>query len=154
LTDASPSPPFVHASAFNPNVDAGGVVTSDVACRKCAYNLRTLSISGRCPECGTSVGFSVQGDFLRFSDPNWVNTLRRGVICMLSGVGVIVLGVILATVIRSAEGIEWVEPFAAFSGLAGYLLYVIGSWLLTTPTPAAWARIATGLRESSSGSCC
>src|SRR4051812_37123358 len=76
-------------------VDASGTVVGDLACRKCGYNLRTLTINGRCPECGTSVGFSAQGDLLRFCDPDWVSLLGRGVKLVLFGIGVFVLAIIV-----------------------------------------------------------
>src|SRR5689334_24506997 len=67
-----------------------GVLETDVPCRKCSYNLRGLSADGRCPECGTPVGLSVQGDFLRYSDPTWLKTLWEGADFVLTGVIVIV----------------------------------------------------------------
>lgn len=35
---------------------------SDLPCRACGYNLRGLVTSGRCPECGTAIGFSLHGE--------------------------------------------------------------------------------------------
>ena len=50
-------------------LDASGRLDEDIACRKCGYNLRGLNKDGACPECGTAVGRSTQGDLLRFCDP-------------------------------------------------------------------------------------
>src|SRR4051794_532658 len=69
-----------------------GVVQKDLVCRKCGYNLRGLHIDTRCPECGTPVGFSTQGDLFRFCDPEWVHLLRKGVMLILVGVAVMMLG--------------------------------------------------------------
>ena len=64
--------PLQPASMFS------GSVEGDIPCRKCSYNLRGLPLDGRCPECGTPVGVSVNGELLRYSDPEFIQTLRRG----------------------------------------------------------------------------
>ena len=51
-------------------VDQEGNLAEDRTCIKCAYNLRGLDPAGRCPECGTAVGRSILGDFLRYCDPD------------------------------------------------------------------------------------
>jgi hypothetical protein len=117
-------------------VDDSGVVVTDLPCRKCAYNLRTLSINSRCPECGTAVGYSAQGDLLRFSDPTWVMNLHRGVVMILSAIAVVVVGVILTAVVDGVRARGTAELLGALVILAGYLLYVVGSWLLTEPDPS------------------
>lgn len=66
--------PIEHAGS----ADASAFVQDDIACRKCAYNLRGLSLAGRCPECGSPVGVSVQGNLLRYSDPAWIDALAKG----------------------------------------------------------------------------
>jgi hypothetical protein len=50
-------------------VDSSGTVVARLTCRRCQYNLRTLSLSGRCPECGLSVGFSAETQQITLSDP-------------------------------------------------------------------------------------
>src|SRR5688500_6889706 len=67
-------------------VDASGVVAADVPCRRCSYNVRGLSVYGRCPECGTPVGVSVHGDLLRFSDPRWLQRLAQGATLLFWGI--------------------------------------------------------------------
>lgn len=37
------------------NGDAGMFVDTDVSCGKCGYNVRTLAVTARCPECGFPV---------------------------------------------------------------------------------------------------
>ncbi len=50
----------------------------DRPCARCGYNLRGLKPDGHCPECGSSLAQSLQGNFLRFSDPVWLDKLRLG----------------------------------------------------------------------------
>ena len=80
------------------------VVATDTPCRKCGYNLRGLSTDGRCPECGTPVGYSFHGDLLRFCDPNWVETLYKGAKSFIIGVVVIILGSIVVGLMGAATG--------------------------------------------------
>ncbi len=65
---------------------AGQFIDADVVCRCCSYNLRGLYPEGRCPECGTPVGISLQGDLLRFAEPAWVEILARGIRFILWGI--------------------------------------------------------------------
>jgi hypothetical protein len=115
-----------------------GPIANDVTCRKCSYNLRGLTADGRCPECGTAVGFSLQGDLLRFCDPNWVDTLRRGTAVFIGGVAFMFLGLL---------GILFLVPMAIMPPLTviqvcliailiGYILSTIGWWFLTQPDPS------------------
>lgn len=116
-------------------VDPSGAIADDLPCRKCAYNLRTLPLTGRCPECGTPVEFSAQGDLLRFSDPAWLGTLHRGVVLLLSGIAVMIIGGIVAALLTAAlPGLG--QVMNALTGLAGYGLMVAGSWLMTEPDPS------------------
>jgi hypothetical protein len=77
-------------------LNASGTVHVDVACRRCGYNLRGLQPDGCCPECGAAIGLSCYGDFLRFADPTWVETLAQGATLILWGTVVAVLGGFLA----------------------------------------------------------
>ena len=118
-----------------PPVDPSGTVVTDLPCRKCAYNLRTLSINSRCPECGTAVGYSAQGDLLRFSDPAWVMNLHRGVVMILSGIAVLIVGGIAAAVLGAMLP-RFGVVFATVIQLGGWVLMTVGSWLLTEPDPS------------------
>ena len=112
---------------------ATGLVRDELPCRKCGYNLRGLHVEGRCPECGTPVGVSVMGELLRYSDPNWVRTLARGVKTIIAGIVVIVLGVIVSMVVGAMRGpLELAQAII----LIGNILMVVGAWLLTEPDPS------------------
>ncbi len=113
-------------------------VAADVPCRKCRYNLRGLSTDSRCPECGTPVGFSVRGDFLRYSDPAWVDTLRRGVKLILWYV-VLAIGVALFTALaKRGLGLSTGESATVtlVASLGAYAVYIAGAWFLTEPDPS------------------
>ena len=114
-------------------VEAAVAVAADTPCRKCQYNLRGLSADGRCPECGTPVGFSVRGDLLRYSDPAWVGTLRVGVLCILWAIAVAIGGGIIGGVATAMTGSR--AP-ARLLPLGGTTVSLVGAWLLTTPDPS------------------
>ena len=114
---------------------AAEAVNEDIPCRKCAYNLRSMRTDGRCPECGTSVWVSLQGTLLRYSDPNWVETIRRGFARMIAGITIVVAAMILA-IILSAMRLFNVVSLVQLVGIAGWLIYMWGIWLITEPDPS------------------
>lgn len=113
-------------------LDGAGTVQTDIPCRKCGYNLRSLNAGGRCPECGSPVGLSVQGNLLRFADPNWLMGLRKGVNFILVAVLVSVIVVICGAFARRV-----LPPLVTqFASLGSGVLFVIGGWLVTEPDPS------------------
>jgi MFS family permease len=108
----------------------------DIACRKCGYNLRGLSTDGRCPECGTPVGYSFHGDLLRFCDPNWVETLHKGAKSFIIGVVVIILGSIIVGMMGAATGSSAVVVLLSLVVIVGWGLTVLGWWRMTEPDPS------------------
>jgi hypothetical protein len=125
----NPYPPTAAA------LDASGAVGIDLPCRKCGYNLRSLGGSGRCPECGSAVGLSVQGDFLRYSDPSWVFGLRRGVNFIIGAIAVIILGLI-ATIPVRINNRALGEDLTLLVNFVGAVMSLFGGWLLTEPDPS------------------
>lgn len=111
-------------------------VDEDIPCRRCGYNLRGLPIASRCPECGVPLNVSVNGDLLRYSDPEFVGTLHRGVRLMLWGILVSVIGAILAVVVTATSRSAVSSLGVQLLPLAGSVLNIIGAWLLTTPDPS------------------
>jgi hypothetical protein len=117
---------------------AAPAIAEDTPCRKCGYNLRGLSSDGRCPECGTSVGFSLQGDLLRFCDPGWVETLRRGIQCIIAGVVLaFVAGLGIFVMAVGGRGGPPIWPLIGGAIIiAAMIVATIGWWLLTRPDPS------------------
>jgi hypothetical protein len=109
------------------------VVVADTPCRKCQYNLRSLSVQGLCPECGTPVGLSVLGDLLRYSDPEWLHKLRTGVNLIIAAVLFSILGAVLGAIL-SFRLHTTLPP--VMSGLMTGVLYFLGGWFLTMPDPS------------------
>lgn len=131
-TPDQPSMPPVPAMAAVAAQPLPEVLTTDVPCRKCSYNLRGLATLGRCPECGTPVGLSVLGDLLRYSDPGWLDNLRRGVSLIIWGIVAMIFGAVIGVVTVTMMG-----PVGfVLAMLAGYVLNLIGWWLLTAPDPS------------------
>ncbi len=113
----------------------GVLITRDVPCRQCAYNLRGLAANGRCPECGQPVALSINGDLLCFSDPNWVAKLRTGALIILASI----LGSTLSFVLALAATYVLRRSFLVEQHILGLLIgiaLVVGAWLLTEPDPS------------------
>ena len=110
-------------------------VTEDIPCRKCGYNLRSMHTDGRCPECGTSVWVSLQGTLLRYSDPNWVETIRRGFARMIAGITIVVAAMIVVIILSAIRRFN-VVSLVQLVGIAGWLIYMWGIWLITEPDPS------------------
>jgi hypothetical protein len=125
-------------------LDPAGAIATDIPCHACSYNLRGLTLDHRCPECGSPVSVSIQGNFLRFADPDWLDTLARGnrrvvlgialvpglVLFLFAGVAVISSGAL--SISRNTAYII-LETFALIGGLAAIGLLIVGLWSLTTP---------------------
>lgn len=113
-------------------LDAAGHLSGDLSCVKCGYNLRTLHCDAACPECGTAVGRSIEGNRLRYCDPAWLKQIWEGLNCF--GVAVAAAIVLVVVVIKSSRGtpLIWiVGPLSLMLGLAIY-----GLVKATHPDPA------------------
>src|SRR5205809_526522 len=121
-------PPFADLAA------ADGVVSHDLPCRKCAYNLRGLQFAGQCPECGTPVVLSAQSDMLRSSDPRWVSQLAWGATLLFIATLFVILGAAIpyyhfGPLFRSMSITSLISVPAAVAMTAAV-------WLITQPDPA------------------
>ncbi|NLF31382.1 MAG: hypothetical protein GX591_10930 [Planctomycetes bacterium] len=111
-----------------------------VPCIACGYDLRGLAPNDVCPECGTPVRDSLEGDFLPTAPPRYVRRLARGAILMLCGTLLTLAGILLAVgalVAYANLGIRLpaVPWIAALSALAGCLSDLCGAWLIGSRDP-------------------
>lgn len=106
-----------------------GALSADVACRRCGYNLRGLRDDGRCPECGTPIGLSTQGDLLRFADPDWLFKIALGL--------KIILWMILVKIVIGVSSILIGDAvLAGLLWLSASCASFVGVWLMTEPDPS------------------
>lgn len=141
------------------DVDESTRITTDLPCMKCGYNLRTLPLAGRCPECGVPVERTTRGNLLRFSDPKWIAGLSGGVQCWLAALLVFLLGISLAAITiglgaRAKAGRFIVVPTMTTVGV----LALVGLWKLTSPEPdrlkhPSRMSVGTVARYAASASC-
>lgn len=118
-----------------PAAEPVGVIEGDLNCRKCGYNLRGLDAAGRCPECGTAVGYSVRGDLLRFSDPDWLATLRRGIVLILIAIVILVI-VAIGNAMLQSQRVAGAAVLAAIATVIAQAVWCAGLWFLTSSDPS------------------
>ena len=135
-----PSPPAAHPADANLESDTVG---DDAICLQCGYSIRGLPHGGRCPECGTPIERSLQGNLLRYSSPAYLATLNRGVLLILAAIAaqvICILGGLILIAWLTAKGWNDVARVSelllstASTGLSVVLL--IGWWQFSAPDPA------------------
>lgn len=116
-------------------LDQAGLIAEDLHCRRCGYNLRTMSPEVQCPECGTAVGQSIHGDYLQYADPAWVRGLATGatVVFVATTLQTVCWAVIVGLVLNRypVPGWYWMSTIVT-STIVG-----VGSWLITVPDPGS-----------------
>lgn len=121
-----------------------GIVETARPCRGCGYELRGLSVAGACPECGTPVARSLMGDLLAHASPEYVRSLHRGAVLVLSGV-VLDVVLFLATMGLAILVDSGLVPSLTASGVdlsvqifdfASAGVSLAGWWMLTERDPA------------------
>lgn len=125
------------------------VIDHDLSCMSCGYNLRALAPAGLCPECGTDIARSTQGDLLKFADRKWVGSVYRGT-CLLTIANAILVVCILAAIVFPFILVTVSDPnTSSFVGTAismtlkvirvcsvvAFILMMLGVWLITKQEP-------------------
>jgi hypothetical protein len=64
---------------------AAPVISCDLTCVGCGYNLRTLARDALCPECATPVEQSCRAPDLDAASPAWLRRIRRGYLLLFAG---------------------------------------------------------------------
>lgn len=113
----------------------------DVPCLNCGYNLRGLSPSGNCPECGVPIARSLQGNLLVFSSPEYVASLNRGLIFILLATVLYItfmVVAIVAMVLLRGSGVPAgiIEGLLLVISLPIAILSLLGWWLFSAPDVA------------------
>ncbi|MDG2291479.1 MAG: hypothetical protein P8L37_02390 [Phycisphaerales bacterium] len=133
---SSESTPTILSGSDGPEVLDGRIVVSTVSCERCGYDVRGLSATGACPECGRSV----QSSLVRWIDPEFHHLPQvanpKAVSFGLSWLG----NLMLVSFFAWAFGMVLTQaPFLLFdtSGVSNTLLpgwfhasTGLGSWLL------------------------
>lgn len=135
----APPPPPVFAPA----------VITDTPCIGCGYNIRSLELSVRCPECGTPVQATLSGG-LRYAPEAYLRRMLLATRCLSYGMlgyaaAFVLIGVAAAIMdALSSSSTLFSSPASAVGGgvmlstLIGTLPVVVmllGYWLLTTAHP-------------------
>jgi len=117
-------------------------VVSDLGCRKCGYNLRTLHEDGQCPECGALVGLSTRGDLLQYSTPEWLMKLVTGLrLNVWATIASMVVSLIFSLVVALLAPLP-----VAVTGSLNIVFIVVGiwaMWLITEPAPTETQQSST-----------
>lgn len=139
MSQAPPTVPPVIASPDEAPVPIGadGNLTADRACVRCGYNLRGLPRAGVCPECSTPVADSLRTKVLKYSSPEYLAKLHRGVFLVQTAIiiqilmGFAVFGAAIALKGALAQ-LQWI---AGFVGLLIAAMSLYGWWLFSELDP-------------------
>jgi hypothetical protein len=136
---------------MDPSPPPAAVIVDDRPCLSCGYNLKGLDAAARCPECAAPVANSLQGNLLRYSKPQYLAILHRGVLLIqaaiiiqfltffilvpaVSFLGLARAGRFSSVVIASAPSFQTAVLTA--TGVVS----IIGWWMFSWPDPAIGER--------------
>jgi hypothetical protein len=133
----------------------GERVKEDRPCLICGYNIKGIQTEDNCPECGTPIARSLRGFLLRYSAPEYLQTLRRGItivevsilLQILFTVGTVVVTIVVRTSLAggappakgappggSGLGLAW-EQTQQIAGMLIQWLGLWGWWMFTSEDP-------------------
>lgn len=127
---------MIPSSAVSPDLQPGpdAIVQDDLPCMQCGYNLKTIPVRQRCPECGSEVWKSFYHS-LRYANPIWLARLVAGTKWLIAA---LVIGMIQSALqVLSTDvfyGLGWssieLKLFSPFQ-LPRICLF-IGVWCITS----------------------
>ena len=135
-------------------LDADDRIIADVICIRCAFNLRNLTISDRCPNCNHPVSDSVHGDYLIHADKPLVRGLAEsaqvieyGMLILESLMGLALLAALISD--RSiAALVEHAFRIVYAGAMISPVIATIGLVLLTTRHTAAYYWVRYGNKRT------
>lgn len=119
-------------------------VYTDLACTHCDYNLRTMHIESKCPECGTPIANSLTYNDLAYADQEWLRRVRLGIRCILYSLFVIGPAIVILPTLgpvrggysnRTSDWTRFIEQFVQSLFAMLPLLLGIGFPLVTSVEP-------------------
>ncbi|MFG0274457.1 MAG: hypothetical protein ACF8QF_05320, partial [Phycisphaerales bacterium] len=136
----TPPPPRIGAPVQNagPGSQAGRA-PDDLTCIACGYALSGIELHGKCPECGRPVQTSLEQGLLRFADPMWLDSLKRGANTVAYGMGGGFLIYFACTIGAAVTGMTALALVGFLAGLVMFLSKWIGVWSVAAPNPALQA---------------
>lgn len=126
------SPPPAPPSPGEVQTDAAGRIAEQVHCRDCGYSIFGLPINGDCPECGTSIAWSVRGNLLAYSDPAWLAKLAASMGWLIAWAFASIASGFVAGAVGAATSST--VPESVLNAIVSALL-LIGLWLFSAPEP-------------------
>jgi ABC-type multidrug transport system fused ATPase/permease subunit len=116
-------------------------------CLQCGFDVRGMSAASRCPECGTPISRSLQGNFLVFSSTDYVGSLHSGLTMILIavllqlalGIAMFIVAISLGVKGALTGGNPAMMNTNLWSSLAGIPitgLLLWGWWQFSAPDPA------------------
>ena len=115
-------------------LDADGRIGTDLPCVGCRYNLRGLSPSGRCPECGRLVAYATRALELGRRDPAFLRRIAAGVRWLIAGASCVLITAGCAVLwIRFESWRTLIDRFAVPLFAVGVVTLLLGFLAVTTP---------------------
>jgi len=111
------------------------VITTDVSCMICGYNLRGLMPGKVCPECGTPIARSLHGNLLRYADPQWLGKLLLGVRLTLWSILIMFAVAIIGSIAAAAMSGRAALLIVSIAAMIGHGFGLWAIFLITTPEP-------------------
>jgi len=125
-------------------------IHEDVPCVGCGYNLRTLGLEARCPECARDVVDSLARNELVLADLKWLKRVRSGVRLLLAGL-IAIVGAFLAVIIIAAGSA--LQPSGSFGDSWQWVFYLFGILLIVGGLSCVIGILRAATRERTSAFC-
>jgi len=110
------------------------VVAADVSCSACGYNLRTLSVEARCPECGESIADSVSATLYEMQGTSrkyWLGENRSAMQLLGAAGGLVGIVLLVLPWVRQPE--SWPRDVSLMMLVIAWTLQWVAVWKLSAP---------------------